>query len=75
MGVREIKKESIKIKERTVDFIIDGTEAVTESAEIPPHLIDKASETFVEQMGVIFADIVFDIGKDKYIVKGFYQEA
>lgn len=73
MGIRKISKESINTKERTVDFIVDGTEAVRVSAEIPHHLVDKASEIFVEGMGVIFGDIVFDIDEDKYIVKGFYQ--
>lgn len=74
MGLRKINIESINIKERTVDFIVEGTEAVMESAEIPHHLVDKASEIFVEEMGVIFADVLFDIDEDKYIVKGFYQK-
>lgn len=74
MGVREIRKESIKIKERTVDFIVEGTEAVMETAEIPHSLVDKAAEIFVEEMGTIYADVVFGINKDKYIVKGFYRK-
>lgn len=73
MGIRKISKSSINIKERTVDFIVEGTPAVMESAEIPHHLVDKASEIFVEEMGIIYADVVFDIDEDKYVVKGFYQ--
>ena len=74
MGLRKINIESINIKERTVDFIIEGTEAVMESAEIPHHLVDKASEIFVEEMGIVYGDVVFSIDNEKYVVKGFYQK-
>jgi transcription initiation factor TFIIIB Brf1 subunit/transcription initiation factor TFIIB len=73
MGIRKILKSSINLKERTVDFIVEGTEAVLESAEIPQHLVNKASEIFVEEMGIIYGDIAFDIDKHNFIVKGFYQ--
>ncbi|KAF5037397.1 hypothetical protein DSECCO2_565070 [anaerobic digester metagenome] len=74
MGLRKINIESINIKERTVDFIVEGTEAVMESAEIPHHLVDKASEIFVEEMGIVYGDVVFSIDNEKYVVKGFYQK-
>lgn len=74
MGLRKINIESINIKERTVDFIVEGTEAVMESAGIPHSLVDKASEIFVEEIGTIYGDVVFDIDEDKYIVKGFYRK-
>ncbi|MFA0846347.1 MAG: hypothetical protein ACC614_02110 [Methanobacterium formicicum] len=74
MGLRKIIKPSISTKERTLDFIAEGKPAMAVSAEIPFELVDKATEIFVEEMGVIFADIVYSIDKEKYIVKGFYQK-
>lgn len=72
MTLRKIIIESIKIKERTLDIINEV--GITNTAEIPHELVDKASEIFVEGFGDIFADVVYDIDKDKNFVKGFYQE-
>ena len=73
MGLRKINIASIKIKERTLEFIPEHVPGETLQAEIPHDLVDKASEIFAEEMGTTYADVVFDIDEDKYIVKGFYQ--
>lgn len=74
MAMREIRKESIKIKERTLEFVMGTLPQETLQAGIPHDLVDKASEIFVEEMDTIYGDVVFDIDEDKYIVKGFYRK-
>lgn len=74
MGLRKINIASIKIKERTLEFIPEHVPGETFQAEIQHDLVDKASEIFVEEMGIVYGDVVFSIDNEKYVVKGFYQK-